>query len=60
MDIDWYTVLGLVLIIEGMMPLMFPRIWQGYIRKLASEPIGAIRQVGAILFILGIIMLWLR
>ena len=60
MQIDWYAVIGLVLIVEGMMPLLFPRIWQNYIRRLAAEPISAIRQVGAILFVLGIVMLWYR
>lgn len=57
---DWLTIIGIVFIIEGMMPLLFPKIWQGYIRKLAGEPIAVIRQVGAVLFFLGAIMLWLR
>ena len=60
MDIDWHAVIALVFIVEGMMPLLFPRIWQGYIRKLAEEPIGAVRQVGGVLFLIGIILLWLR
>lgn len=60
MDIDWLTIIGLVLVIEGMMPLLFPKVWQGYIRRLAEEPIGAIRQIGAVLFALGILFLWLR
>ena len=60
MDIDWHAVIALVLIVEGMMPLLFPRIWQSYIRKLAAEPVGAIRQVGAVLFVIGILMLWFR
>ena len=60
MDIDWYAVIGMVLIIEGMMPLLFPRIWQSYIRKLANEPVSAIRHIGAVLFCIGLVMFWLR
>ena len=60
MEIDWLLVFGLVLIFEGVMPLLFPKAWQGYIRKLASEPIGSIRQVGGFLFALGLVLIWLR
>lgn len=60
MEIDWLLVFGLVLIIEGVMPLLFPKAWQGYIRKLATEPVGAIRQVGGFLFAVGLLLIWLR
>lgn len=57
---DWLTIIGMVLIIEGLMPLLFPKAWQGYVRKLAAEPLSSIRNVGAVLFGLGIVLLWLR
>ncbi|MBU2882680.1 DUF2065 domain-containing protein [Psychrosphaera sp. B3R10] len=60
MQIEWLTVIGLVLIVEGMMPLLFPKIWQNYIRKLADEPISGIRFVGGVLFVLGIVLLMFR
>lgn len=60
MQIDWLTVIGLVLIVEGMMPLLFPKMWQNYIRKLAVEPISGIRFVGGVLFVLGIVLLMFR
>ena len=60
MQIDWILVIAMVLIVEGMMPLLFPKTWQGYIKKLASEPVSTIRQVGLILFVIGIVMLLLR
>jgi hypothetical protein len=59
-DIDWFSVIAMVLIIEGMMPLLFPRAWKSYLSKVAQEPISAIRQIGGVLFAIGIIMLWLR
>ncbi len=60
MQIDWLVVIALVLIIEGMMPLLFPKTWQNYIRKLAGEPVAVIRQVGLVLFTIGILLLWFR
>lgn len=60
MQIDWILVIAMVLIVEGMMPLLFPKTWQGYIRKLANEPVSTVRQVGLILFVIGIVMLLLR
>lgn len=60
MPIDWVVVIAMVLIIEGLMPLLFPKTWQNYIRKLSNEPLAVIRQVGAFLFAIGVIMLYLR
>jgi uncharacterized protein len=60
MNIDWVVVIAIVLIIEGMMPLLFPKTWQGYIRKLAAEPVSVIRQVGLVLFSIGIALLLFR
>ena len=60
MQIDWLLILGFVLIIEGLMPLLFPKTWQGYLRKLSQEPISVIRQVGAFLFGIGALLLYLR
>ena len=42
------------------MPLLFPKTWQGYIKKLANEPVSTVRHVGLILFVIGIFMLLLR
>ena len=60
MQIDWFLVLGLVLIVEGMMPLLFPKTWLSYIQKLSKEPISSIRQVGAVLFAVGALFIYLR
>jgi len=57
---DWLTIIGFVLIIEGMMPLLFPKQWHNYVQKLALEPLSTIRIVGGILFILGSLLLVFR
>ena len=57
---DWLTIIGFVLIIEGLMPLLFPRQWHDYVQKLALEPISTIRLVGGVLFICGALLLAFR
>jgi uncharacterized protein YjeT (DUF2065 family) len=51
--------LAIALIIEGLIPALFPNKWRAYVLKLASESISSIRQVGIFLMILGVILLWL-
>ncbi|RVU33212.1 DUF2065 domain-containing protein [Rheinheimera riviphila] len=48
MDLFWAS-LALVLLLEGIGPLLFPKQWQGYLRRLSAEPISSLRQVGAVL-----------
>lgn len=50
---------GLVLIIEGITPALFPNKWQAYIRKLAEQPIADIRNIGLFILLLGIIIIWI-
>lgn len=57
---DWLTIIGFVLIVEGMMPLLFPKQWHKYVQKLALEPTSSIRMVGGVLFVLGALLLFLR
>lgn len=60
MDVIW-AAFGLVLILEGIGPLLFPRGWQHYLRKIAAEPAASVRQMGAILVGAGCLMLiWLN
>ena len=49
---------GLVLIIEGIGPLLFPNKWRNYLQKLAQEKVSSIRQVGLVLVTIGVIILW--
>jgi uncharacterized protein YjeT (DUF2065 family) len=57
---DWLTIIGFVLIVEGLMPLLFPKHWLSYVQKLALEPISSIRIVGGVLFVLGALLLAFR
>lgn len=57
---DWLLIFGMVFIIEGLIPLLFPKQWQSYVRKLANEPIREVRIVGAVLFIIGAVLLLIK
>lgn len=48
MDIFWQSI-ALVLLLEGLGPLLFPNKWRSYLRRLSEEPVSGLRQVGAVL-----------
>jgi uncharacterized protein YjeT (DUF2065 family) len=50
---------GLVLIIEGLAPALFPNKWRGYLLKLAEQSVTDIRNIGVFVLLLGIIVIWL-
>ncbi|MBL4822591.1 MAG: DUF2065 domain-containing protein [Colwellia sp.] len=50
---------GLVLVIEGLGPALFPNKWRTYLVKLTEQPITDIRNIGLCVLFLGIIVIWL-
>lgn len=50
---------GLVLILEGIGPALFPNKWRNYLLKLAEQPAGDIRNIGLFILTLGAIVVWL-
>lgn len=50
---------AIALIIEGLIPALFPNKWRAYVLKLANESVGSIRQIGLFLVLIGLVMLWL-
>ncbi|TWX68311.1 DUF2065 domain-containing protein [Colwellia sp. C1TZA3] len=51
--------LAIVLIIEGLVPALFPNKWRTYVLKLANEPANTIRQIGLFLLLIGLALFWL-
>lgn len=51
--------LGIVLIIEGLAPTLFPNKWRKYLLTLAQQPAAHIRNIGFFLLVLGIIVIFL-
>jgi uncharacterized protein YjeT (DUF2065 family) len=50
---------AIALIIEGLIPALFPNKWRAYVLKLANEPVSAIRQIGIFLVFIGLLLFWL-
>ncbi|WP_199915600.1 DUF2065 domain-containing protein [Saccharobesus litoralis] len=51
--------IGIVLIIEGLGPFLFPNRWADYLAKMAKMPVRQLQQTGAMLLIIGCLFLWL-
>lgn len=43
----------LVLIVEGLGPLLLPNKWRGFIKEVSEQPAGVLRQMGGILVVAG-------
>lgn len=54
----WWVALGLVLIIEGIGPMLFPNKWRSYLKKIAEQPTAQMQQVGGTLVIAGVLLLF--
>ena len=54
----WWTALGLVLIIEGLGPMLFPNKWRSYLQKIAEQPTAQMQKLGGILVTAGVLLLF--
>ena len=50
---------GLVLIIEGIAPALYPNKWRNYLMKIAEQSPEDIRNIGLFILALGVIVIWL-
>ncbi len=53
------TAIALALIIEGLIPALFPNKWRAYVLKLAEETPQSIRSIGIMIIAIGLVTLWL-
>lgn len=57
----WLAALGLMLVLEGVMPFLFPRAWRETLGKLAQLQDGQMRFVGLTLMLVGVLMIyWMK
>lgn len=55
---SWFLpALAMVLIIEGLGPLLFPNKWRNYLQKLSQQPSNELRRIGGVLVIMGALLL---
>ena len=51
--------LGLLLLFEGLGPLLVPKAWQQMLRLLSEQPPEQWRRIGGSLVVAGLVILWM-
>lgn len=59
MSVSVWLALGLVLIFEGLGPLLFPRIWRRMILGLAQLPDTVLRRFGGGIVVAGLVIYYM-
>jgi uncharacterized protein YjeT (DUF2065 family) len=53
------TALGLMLVLEGLLPLLLPQAWRDTFRRMIELKDGQLRFVGLISIVGGLVLIWL-
>lgn len=53
------TALALVLILEGLLPLLFPNLWRKMVLGAVQLPLNQLRMTGLALVLIGLVLLLL-
>jgi uncharacterized protein YjeT (DUF2065 family) len=57
----WLAALGLMLVLEGILPFLFPGVWRETLRKVAQFQDGQARFIGLTLMLSGLLLLyWIK
>ena len=54
-----WTAFALVLVVEGLLPVVAPRMWRESFRKLVALTDGQLRFIGLVSIVLGLAGVWL-
>jgi uncharacterized protein YjeT (DUF2065 family) len=54
-----FTALGLMLVLEGLMPLLLPQAWREAFQRLVVFKDGQLRFVGLLSVLAGLLLIWL-
>ena len=54
----WLAALGLMLVLEGIMPFLFPVAWRETLRKVAQFQDGQVRFIGLTLMLIGLLLIY--
>jgi len=56
---DWlWPALAIVLIVEGIGPLLFPARWRLYLLQISQMQTNQLRQTGGVLVVIGVVCLF--
>ncbi|MDN3608351.1 DUF2065 domain-containing protein [Vibrio ostreicida] len=58
MSHSWWSVIGAVLIVEGLGPLIAPKGWKSMLGQLMARPDNQLRQVGGCLVVIGLVVFY--
>ena len=53
------SALALMLVIEGIMPFLVPRVWRDTFRRITELSDGQVRFIGLASMLCGLVLLWL-
>ncbi|HSH54762.1 MAG TPA: DUF2065 domain-containing protein [Methylotenera sp.] len=53
------TALGLMLVLEGLLPLLLPQAWRDTFRRMIELKDGQLRFVGLISIVGGLLLIWI-
>ncbi|MBI4808213.1 MAG: DUF2065 domain-containing protein [Nitrosomonadales bacterium] len=57
----WLAALGLMLVLEGIMPFLFPASWRETMRKVSQLQDGQARFIGLTLMLSGLLLIyWMK
>ena len=59
METNLLIAFGLFLILEGILPALFPNRWRAYLLKLLEQPIESIRTMGTITVFFGVLIIYI-
>ena len=54
-----WAAFALVLVVEGLLPLLAPRVWRDSFQKLVQLTDGQLRFVGLVSILIGLVAFWL-
>jgi uncharacterized protein YjeT (DUF2065 family) len=57
----WLAAFGLMLVLEGMTPFLFPALWRATLRRMSQLQDGQLRFVGLSMMLAGVlIVFWVK
>jgi uncharacterized protein len=58
-NVELFAALCLVLVIEGLLPFLAPKVWRETMMRAAQLSDGQLRMVGLVAILLGLVTYWL-
>ncbi|WP_293758938.1 DUF2065 domain-containing protein [uncultured Paraglaciecola sp.] len=49
--------IAMVLVVEGIGPMLFANKWQGFLQQVSQQPVAQLRTMGGILVTIGVVSL---